>query len=211
MEVLSQANAYILAYVHVRGEEVAGEGSRQPVSAHINPGLHPEDAECLDGNSQHYPGSEAGSSHPSDTSSTMSAYEQDFADSHPEKYAAMTAEERANLKSKGRKVKKKARQKASKDKKKQCGLAEAAAKGAVKHLASGYSDATQPVQQPAQIPGHALSLHPRGADSTVSRRASPVTGRARPSHRLTYPTSAAPTEPGSSNVHSSCMLGHPFR
>ncbi|KAL0051149.1 hypothetical protein WJX82_002711 [Trebouxia sp. C0006] len=99
-EVLSQANAYLLAYVHVRGEEVAGEGSRQPVSAHINPGLHRHDAEPLDGHSQHYPGLEAGSNHPSDASSTMSAYEHDFADNHPEEYAAMTAEERADVKSK---------------------------------------------------------------------------------------------------------------
>lgn len=144
--MLSQANAYLLAYVHVRGEEVAGEGSRQPVSAHINPGLHRQDAERLDGHSQHYPGSEAGSNHPSDASSTMSAYEHDFADNHPEEYAAMTAEERADVKSKGRKIKKKAQQKASKDKKKQCGLAEAAAKGAAKHPARGNSDAAQLVQ-----------------------------------------------------------------
>ncbi|DBA99934.1 TPA: hypothetical protein ACH3X1_013815 [Trebouxia sp. C0004] len=29
-EVLSQTNAYLLAYVHMHGEEVAGEGNRQP-------------------------------------------------------------------------------------------------------------------------------------------------------------------------------------
>lgn len=198
--MLSQANAYLLAYVHVCGEEVAGEGSRQPVSAHINPGLHRQDAERLDGHSQHYPGSEAGSNHPSDASSTMSAYEQDFADNHPEEYAAKTAEERADVKSKGRKIKKKARQKASKDKKKQCGLAEAAAKGAAKHPASGNSDAAQLVQHPTQIPGRALSLHPKGANTAVSRLASPFDAQASSSHRFSNLTPAPPAEPASSSA-----------
>lgn len=235
MEVLNQPNAYLLTYVHMRGEEVAGEGSRQPhisqsqarlehdhagvtagqawspasdLSAGISHGLQPQDAESLDGNRHQYAGSEAGSSHPSDASSTMSVYEQDFADMHPRKYAAMTAEERADVKRKGKNVKKRAQQKASRDRKKQCGLAEAAAKGAAKHPASGNSDATQPAEQPAQTPGHAFSRHQRAA---VSRLASAFNAQPSSSQTVDDPMSAPPAQPATSNVHSLGFWGDPFR
>ena len=143
-EVLSQTNAYLLAYVHICGEEIVGEGNRQPqhsqsqsryehdhagviagqpwcpaagLSAHTNHGLHPQDAECLDGSSAV--------------------------------------------------VKQQAQQKASRDRKKQCGLAEADCK-LQRVLPSIIIQQVRTCSKCAQILGWmtslaALSLHPRGA------------------------------------------------